>query len=131
MKNKTILFTGDCRSDHLQQGLIETGLSTDGKLHVDIFKVPHHGSMRNSTQQFFIEVTADTYIISADGTNDNPDDEVLYWIVEAAHAAGRKIKLVLTNDTESTTALLEKYKTEEWGYEVEFLNEGEGWMTVG
>lgn len=125
---KTILLTGDCRGDHLQQGLIETGLSTDGKLQVDILKVPHHGSMRNCKQQFFREVTANTYIISADGTNDNPDTELLYWIVEAAKAAGRKIKLVFTNETESTAALLEKYKPEENGYEVEFLKDG--WLTT-
>lgn len=121
---KTLLLTGDCRSDHLQQGLIETGLSPDGKLHVDIFKVPHHGSMRNTTKQFYEEVTADTYIISADGTYDNPDDEVLYWIVEAAKAAGRKIKIVLTNETESSAALLAKYEPGEW-YEVEV---GKGWV---
>ena len=127
---KTILLTGDCRSDHLQQGLIETGLSADGNLHVDIFKVPHHGSMRNTTKQFFEEVTADIYIISADGTYDNPDDETLYRIVESAQKAGRKIKIVLTNETTSTAALLQKNKPDEYGYEIQFMEKGEQFLTV-
>lgn len=126
--DKTLLLTGDCRTDHLQQGLIETGLSPDGKLHVDILKVPHHGSMRNSKQRFFSEVTAETYIISADGTNDNPDEEVLCWIVEAAKATDRKIKIVLTNETPSAAALRNKYKPAEWGYEIEVMKGG--WATV-
>lgn len=119
---KTILLTGDCRGDHLQEGLIETGLSTDGKLHVDIFKVPHHGSKRNVTKEFFGDVTADTYVISADGTNGNPDVDTLSWIVENAKDAGRKIDLIFTNQTESTNALANRYPPAAWGYQARFLS---------
>ena len=41
---KTALLTGDARSDHILAGLKEAGLLTDGKVHVDLLKVPHHGS---------------------------------------------------------------------------------------
>jgi beta-lactamase superfamily II metal-dependent hydrolase len=125
--NKSILLTGDCRADHLQQGLIETGLSTDGRYHVDVLKVPHHGSQRNARKKFFEEVTADTYIISADGTYNNPDEETLCWIVESARAANRKIKLILTNETPSTTALLQKYHPDT--YEIQFLKKDEKYLT--
>lgn len=118
---KSILLTGDCRADHLQQGLIETGISLDGRLHVNIFKVPHHGSKRNCSKEFFEQVTADTYVISADGKYENPDVETLYWIVESANAAGRKVRLVFTNETPSTGLLLQKYKPDEFGYEVQFM----------
>jgi beta-lactamase superfamily II metal-dependent hydrolase len=84
-------------------------LSVDGKYHVDIFKVPHHGSARNVTREFFSEITADVYIISADGTYGNPDFETLGWIVETAREASRKIKIVFTNETDSTQSLLNKY----------------------
>jgi beta-lactamase superfamily II metal-dependent hydrolase len=119
---KSILLTGDCRGDHLQQGLIETGLSADGRIHVTIFKVPHHGSMRNSSKKLFEEVTADTYIISADGTYNNPDKETLVWIVEAAKAAGRKIRLVFTNETPSVTTLLAEYSPAAYGYEAAVMD---------
>lgn len=122
---KTILLTGDCRGDHLQEGLIETGLSADGKIHVDIFKVPHHGSQRNVTKEFFSDVTADTYVISADGTNGNPDVETLTWIVESAREAGREIEIIFTNHTGSTDALMLRYPPANSGYKVRFLPPGE------
>jgi beta-lactamase superfamily II metal-dependent hydrolase len=127
---KSILFTGDCRGDHLQQGLIETGLSANGSFHVDILKVPHHGSQRNVTRDFFKEVTADTYIISADGTYDNPDYETLVWIVETAKDAARKIKIVFTNETSSTKELLKNYPVGDWGYQAQFIPAGENYLLI-
>ena len=129
-EGKSILLTGDCRGDHLQQGLIETGLSANGSYHVDIFKVPHHGSQRNATKEFFKEVTANTYIISADGTYDNPDYETLVWIVEAAKEAGRNIKIAFTNETESTKALLKNFPPGNWGYQVQFMPKQENYMLI-
>lgn len=129
---KTILLTGDCRSDHLQQGLIETGCSADGSIHVDIFKVQHHGSCRNIAdgQKFFEEVTADTYIISADGKYHNPDYETLEWIVLAAHKSGRKIKLVLTNETDSSRKLLQKYDPLVYNYEPVIMKQEENYYML-
>jgi len=118
---KTILLTGDARGDHLQEGLIETGISDTGSIHVDIFKVPHHGSQRNVTKALFKEVTADTYIISADGTNGNPDYVTLCWIVEAAKEADREIRIIVTNETPSTQSLLQNYKPSDWGYQLQLM----------
>ena len=50
------------------------------KLHVDVLKVPHHGSSRNVEEDFFRDVTADHYVISANGKYDNPDAETLKMI---------------------------------------------------
>ena len=47
-------------------------LGPEGRLHVDILKVPHHGSERNISETFFDIVTADVYVISANGRDDNP-----------------------------------------------------------
>jgi beta-lactamase superfamily II metal-dependent hydrolase len=127
---KSILLTGDCRGDHLKQGLIETGLSADGKFHTDIFKVPHHGSDRNTDAGLFEEVTADTYIISADGRYDNPDADVLFWIVEAAKKRKQKIKIVLTNVTPASNALQQKYEAANMGYELEFMPAGQTFLTI-
>lgn len=127
---KSILFTGDCRGDHLQEGLKETGLSKDGKFHVDILKVPHHGSKRNVTRKFFKEVTGDTYIISADGKHGNPDYETLQWIVETSKEAGRTIELIFTNQTPSTKKLLKNYDDKKWNYSVRFLKPSDKAMLV-
>lgn len=122
---RTVLLTGDGRSDHLLQGLGLAGLlGGGGTLHVDLLKLPHHGSDRNVTKTFFRKVTADIYVASADGTNDNPDLATLIWIVEAAQARGRQIRIVCTNETDSTRKLLEDYDPQVYGYRMEFPPKG-------
>ncbi|HEX8821790.1 MAG TPA: hypothetical protein VF794_17830, partial [Archangium sp.] len=66
---RRLLLTGDGRGDFLLEGLVDTGYLPDmeGHVHFDWFKVPHHGSDRNVTQRFFQQVTADHYVISANG----------------------------------------------------------------
>jgi hypothetical protein len=114
---KTMLLTGDGRGDHLLDGLKETGLGdSDGAIHVDLLKMPHHGSARNATRKFFTQVTADTYVISANGKHDNPDLATLIWLVEAAEEQGRVIDIFVTNETESTASLLANYPPDDYGY---------------
>ncbi|HEY0678156.1 MAG TPA: hypothetical protein VGD17_07710 [Chitinophagaceae bacterium] len=76
--NKRMLLTGDGRSDDIVEGLRANDLlDNNGRLHVDILKLPHHGSIRNMDADFFQVVTADHYVISANGRDDNPDQELL------------------------------------------------------
>lgn len=83
-KGKTILLTGDARGDYLKEGLKKEGqLDANGKLHVDIFKLPHHGSDRNIAADFFRDVTADHYVASADGTFVNPDRPTMEMLIDA------------------------------------------------
>lgn len=122
---RTMLLTGDGRSDHLVQGLGMAGLLDGaGKLHVDLLKLPHHGSDRNVTKTFFKKITADIYVASADGTNDNPDLATLIWIVEAAEEHGRQIRIVCTNETEATRKLREDYDPQDYGYRMEIMPRG-------
>lgn len=87
-KGKTILLTGDARGDFLREGLRQEGLLDEsGKLHVDIFKLPHHGSDRNIDRDFFRDVTADHYVASADGTFVNPDRPTLEMLIDSRSKA--------------------------------------------
>lgn len=70
---KTLLLTGDARGDDLLGGLEKAGLLEKGKLHVDVLKMPHHGSDRNVETDFFRRVTADHYVFSGDGRHGNPE----------------------------------------------------------
>ena len=83
MGKKTMLLTGDARGDHVLEGLERAGLLKKGKLHVDLLKCPHHGSDRNVATEFFRAVTADNYVISADGKHGNPDTATLQMLSEA------------------------------------------------
>ena len=80
---RTMLLTGDARGDHILSALQEAKLLKSGKAHFDVFKVPHHGSERNVTTEFFAAVTADHYVISADGTFGNPDVPMLRMLTDA------------------------------------------------
>ena len=42
-----MLLTGDARGDDVLAGLREAGLLRRSPLHVDVLKLPHHGSDRN------------------------------------------------------------------------------------
>lgn len=118
-QGRTLLLTGDGRGDHLLQGLKQAGLlDSKGRIHVDVLKLPHHGSDRNVTRKFFQTVTADRYVASADGLHGNPDLATLIWIVEAARKQKRKIEIIVANQTPSVDKLISEYAAATYGYTV-------------
>ncbi|MDX9953703.1 MAG: hypothetical protein RBT75_06395 [Anaerolineae bacterium] len=122
---KRILLTGDGRSDDLTRGLEQAGiLAPGGTLHVDILKLPHHGSKRNITAAFLRRVTADTYVVSASGYHGHPALDTLKWIVTAAHEH-RPITIAATNETSAIRKLLETYDPATYGYRLELLPAGQ------
>ena len=80
---KRMLLTGDARGDDLMNALKSSGLLKSGTMHVDLLKLPHHGSDRNVATEFFRAVTADHYVVSADGRFGNPEISTLKMISEA------------------------------------------------
>lgn len=81
-KKKTILLTGDARGDDILAALEAQGLLKNGKMNVDILKVPHHGSDRNISTEFFKKIKAKHYVISGDGKHHNPDLSTLVMLAE-------------------------------------------------
>jgi len=74
---KRMLLTGDARGDFILDGAKKAGVLKGGALRVDVLKLPHHGSIRNVKKEFFQQIVADHYVISADGRFDNPDVDTL------------------------------------------------------
>lgn len=102
-----ILLTGDGRGDDLLRGLKQNDLlDRHGNIDVDILKVSHHGSTSTNNEDFFKQVRAKTYVISADGTYGHPEVDVLEWIRQEAKRSKRPITIVLTN----TTKWVEKWR---------------------
>lgn len=80
---KTILLTGDGRDDDIMEGLKNNNLlDANGKCKVDILKIPHHGSDRNSSVKLYQTIIARHYVISANGKHDNPDKAMLEMFAE-------------------------------------------------
>jgi beta-lactamase superfamily II metal-dependent hydrolase len=94
--NRRMLLTGDARGDFILDGLRELGVLKNDAVHLDLLKVPHHGSDRNVTEGFFRQVTADHYVISADGRHDNPDPKMLAMLANARGNAEYTIHLTNT-----------------------------------
>ncbi|MEO8661456.1 MAG: hypothetical protein ABI693_23505 [Bryobacteraceae bacterium] len=83
-QGKRILLTGDARGDFIRDGLNAAGLlDADDRAHFDIIKMPHHGSNRNMELGWLQKITADHYVISANGQFGNPDEETIAWICQA------------------------------------------------
>ena len=80
------MLTGDARGDDILAALRASNLLKGNGLHVELLKVPHHGSERNVEKGFFEQVTADHYVISADGKFDNPDTAMLEMLTQARGA---------------------------------------------
>lgn len=98
---RTILLTGDARGDDILKGLKAEGLLKRNKVHFDVLKLPHHGSIRNVEADFFERVTADHYVVSADGRHGNPEVKTLQLISDARgtddftiHLTNRESRLV-------------------------------------
>lgn len=81
---RSMLLTGDARGDKILEGLELVGLlDATAPLHVDILKVPHHGSANNAGTDFFRRVTADHYVFSGNGEHGNPERETIEMLLEA------------------------------------------------
>jgi hypothetical protein len=83
LEGKTMLLTGDSRGDHTIAGLQRSKLLKGGKIHVNLLKLPHHGSDRNVATEYFRTITADHYVVSADGKFGNPEIATLKMISDA------------------------------------------------
>jgi hypothetical protein len=81
-RRQAILLTGDARGDYVLEGL-KAAKVLDRALHLDVLKVPHHGSNRDVEVDFFRRVTANHYVVSANGKYGNPDEETLKMIADA------------------------------------------------
>lgn len=102
----TMLLTGDARGDFILEGLRSAGILKKKPLHVDIFKLPHHGSINNAAEELFSQITADHYVISADGKHDNPDTPTLELLVNSR--GNDKYTIHLTNSVPSAVKFLKK-----------------------
>ena len=89
-KGKTALLTGDARGDYVLAGLAAEGLlDAAGKIKVDILKLQHHGSVRNTEDEFYERVIAKHYVVSADGRFGNPDRETFELLIGARGKAAK------------------------------------------
>jgi hypothetical protein len=87
MYGRSMLLTGDARGDDILQGLEDGGyLSAQRPAHLDLLKVPHWGSTRNLTSEFFRRITADHYVVAGNSRFRLPKADILEMIAAARGA---------------------------------------------
>jgi hypothetical protein len=109
-----ILLAGDAGGDLILKGLKTAGLlSDDGKIHLDLLKVQHHGSNHSVDIDFFRNVTADRYVISGNGKHGIPHRDTLDWLSKAR--AGQECDIYMTNRAgeEGLGEMLDSFLAEE------------------
>ena len=111
--NATIFLTGDARGDKILTGMKAAKLlkGAGSKLHVDILKVPHHGSDRNMETGFFEQVTSDHYVFSGNGEHGNPERETLEMLWKARGDAKYTVHLTYPVDE------IDPARKVNWGHE--------------
>jgi len=79
-KDRKIILAGDAYSDDLIDGI--QAVSPNDRLHLDVFKLPHHGSKNNVHIDLIESVECDRWLISSDGTRfRHPDAEAIARIL--------------------------------------------------
>ena len=108
---KSVLLTGDGHSDEIVTGLERLGrLDGDGRLHVNVLKVQHHGSEHNVREKFFQDITADHYIFCANGAHHNPDLAVLDALIDQRLAGDDRRRFKLWFNSSSRLASRPSYQ---------------------
>jgi beta-lactamase superfamily II metal-dependent hydrolase len=89
----TMLLTGDGHGNDIIKGLEHHGLlDPDAGIHVDLLKIPHHGSEFNIEYEkagsfirsdFLRRVTANHYVFCGDGSHENPDQDIVKAVIDA------------------------------------------------
>ncbi len=116
---RSMLLTGDARGDDVLEGIERANLVAAGqRFHVDLLKLPHHGSDNNVDEDFFRRVTADHYVVSGDGRHHNPDPATLDMIAAARGDEPYTIHFTFDRrahlDTTSETSRANLVTVDEW-----------------
>ncbi len=80
-KNNKMLFLGDSNPVVIESSLQELIKKENYKMHFDIVKVAHHGSLRNTTEELLNIISSPKWIISGNGEHGNPDIDTIKLIL--------------------------------------------------
>jgi hypothetical protein len=97
LNGKRMLLTADARYDVILSALAQAGYTDGyGNMEVDVLVLPHGGSYRNVSVDFFRRVKARYYVMSSDGTHTNPRVRTFDMFFEARRDDAREFSIGLT-----------------------------------
>lgn len=106
---RSVIFTGDAHADVLAGSIGRVRAERRvARLKVDAFKLSHHGSQGNISQELLDQIECDTFLVSTNGDIfGHPDPETIKLI--AASAAPGAKKTIWFNYRSETTATYETW----------------------
>lgn len=115
---KRMLLGADCHPSVLLAGVKRL----KDVLPVEIFKVPHHGSKGNVTEQLIAAMPAQCYVFSTNGKRfSHPDQEAVARVILATKGQGRDV--VFNYRSGFNKAWDDQALMQEYGYKVHYGNE--------
>ncbi|TXC81043.1 ComEC/Rec2 family competence protein [Paraburkholderia azotifigens] len=122
-EGKRLLLAADAHPSVLLAGIRQ--VATAGKLTVDVFKVAHHGSAKNVTDELLQALEAKVFVFSSNGSrHHHPDAQAVAKIIRAYK--DRDIELVFNYETQYTRVWKDAALQRKWGYRVRYGNNDEG-----
>lgn len=100
---KSALFSGDAHADLLVKGLASLA-GTEGRsrpVQLDLFKISHHGSRKNTSKALLEKMRCRTYLISTDGSgnSNHPNPEAIARVLK--YGGGKKTLIFNSTSEES------------------------------
>jgi beta-lactamase superfamily II metal-dependent hydrolase len=115
---KRALLAGDAYPTKLAESITKLVGSQKGKLKLDAFKVPHHGSKHNINQKLLQKIDCKRYLLSTDGTiHEHPDREAIARIIKFG---GPKAQLIFNYKTDFNKVWNQKHLRQKYDYSTIF-----------
>lgn len=120
---KRLLLGADAHPSVLLAGIRQ--IQPAGRLPVDVFKVPHHGSAANVTDELLDAIDPKTVIFSSNGARFKHPDEIAIARVVRKYE-GQGVELVFNYETEFNRLWKSKPLQRKWGYSTNYGKDGNG-----
>ncbi|WP_155624810.1 ComEC/Rec2 family competence protein [Burkholderia vietnamiensis] len=122
-EGKRILLGADAHAPVLLAGVRH--IQPVGRLPVDVFKVPHHGSAANVTDELLDAIEPKTIVFSSNGARFKHPDEIAVARVVRAYE-GKGVTLVFNYETKFNRMWKSKSLQKKWGYLTRYGRNDEG-----
>jgi len=124
---RKILLAGDAYPSVMAEGLRKMGYSPAHPLTLDAFKVAHHGSRANTSDELLQLLRCDNYMISTNSMRfDHPDKECLARIIWANRDRANTAFYFNYDTTPAGVAIDVEADRRRYGYSIEQMPAGEG-----
>lgn len=117
---KRALLGADAHPNLLLECIRAAAPAPGGRLRVDAFKIPHHGSRRNLSREMIEALNCPRFLVSTDGSRfGHPDPEALARVIKFG---GELPELIFNYRSEKTLAWKKPAWMKKYGYRVRYLD---------